>query len=65
MIIFECRSVVRAAVVGEETAKTSLQYTNTVAYRGLIPMEELKKKGVKVKVSPDPLVWTGYNKVNI
>ncbi|EIM86775.1 FAD/NAD-P-binding domain-containing protein [Stereum hirsutum FP-91666 SS1] len=56
------KSVVRAAVVGEETAKKSLQYTNTVAYRGLIPMEELKKKGVKMEVSPDPLVWTGYNK---
>ncbi|TFK41951.1 salicylate hydroxylase [Crucibulum laeve] len=55
------KSVTRDAVVGLDQPK-HLSYTNTVAYRGLVPIETLKAAGVKTDLVTTPLCWVGMGK---
>lgn len=57
------RSTVRAVVVGPEKSAESLSFTNTVAYRGLVPVETLRHLGVKTNVTAKPICWIGDGKV--
>jgi len=55
------RSTTRSAVVG--TDKKVLQFTNTVAYRGLVPLDALKKDGIiKTEMSERLLNYIGIDK---
>ncbi|KAJ6606427.1 hypothetical protein DFH09DRAFT_1256858 [Mycena vulgaris] len=53
------KSVLRTAVVGPEKV---LQFTNTVAYRGLVPLETLKQDGVKTDLSQRLYCFVGIDK---
>lgn len=55
------KSVVRQFVAGD----THLRFTGTVAYRGLIPTEDLKRAGVRTEMSVKPICWVGIDKVHI
>jgi salicylate hydroxylase len=57
------KSTVRNAVIGEEASKKSLVFTNTVAYRGLVPVEKLQRLGMKTDIAPWPSCWLGQDKV--
>ncbi|KAJ7273093.1 hypothetical protein C8J57DRAFT_1316692 [Mycena rebaudengoi] len=53
------RSVVREAVAGTEKV---LQFTNTVAYRGLVPTAALQRDGVKTDLTKRLLCFVGIDK---
>lgn len=55
------RSVVREAVAGTEKV---LQFTNTVAYRGLVPTAALQRDGVKTDLTKRLLCFVGIDKVS-
>ncbi|KAJ7491257.1 FAD/NAD-P-binding domain-containing protein [Mycena latifolia] len=54
------KSVLRNAVVGTE--EKVLQFTNTVAYRGLVPLETLKQDGLKTDLSQRVHCFVGIDK---
>ncbi|KAJ7702236.1 hypothetical protein B0H17DRAFT_1043345 [Mycena rosella] len=54
------KSVLRTAVVGTE--KKVLQFTNTVAYRGLVPRETLERDGMKTDMSQRVYCFVGIDK---
>ncbi|KAF8973500.1 salicylate hydroxylase [Flammula alnicola] len=51
------KSVTRSAVIGADA--TRLGFSNTHAYRGLVPINALKTAGVKADVSSRPHCWVG------
>ena len=55
------KSVVRDAVVGD--GQKHMVFTNTVAYRGMIPATVLKDAGVKTTMDTRPLCWMGKDHV--
>jgi hypothetical protein len=55
------KSVSRIAVVGE--GNNNLGFSNTHAYRGLVPIDTLLAAGVKPDKVQLPLIWTGVGKV--
>ena len=54
------KSVVRNAVVSDGGHPV---FSNTYAYRGLIPMDTLKSAGLKADVQSYPYNWVGLNSV--
>ena len=66
------RSAVRSYVVGRQKgakqnasgSKGDAAFTNTIAYRGLVPVDEVAKLNLKVDLSPRPLCWVGKNNVS-
>lgn len=54
------KSVTRNSVVG---GNDRLVFTNTVAYRGLVPTETLRDAGVKTDLALRPICWVGKDKV--
>ena len=66
------RSAVRSYVVGPQKGarqndsrrKGDAAFTNTIAYRGLVPVDEVAKLNLKVDLSPRPLCWVGKNNVS-
>ncbi len=56
------RSVTRNHVVGEGVQK-HMMFTNTIAYRGLIPLEDLKAAGLQTELSTRPIMFVGLDKV--
>ncbi len=56
------RSVTRNYVVGEGVQK-HMVYTNTIAYRGLISLEDLKAAGLQTELETRPIMFVGLNKV--
>ncbi|KAJ7771617.1 FAD/NAD-P-binding domain-containing protein [Mycena metata] len=54
------KSTSRNAVAG--TDKKLLQFTNTVAYRGMVPMETLRQEGVKTEVGRRLCNFVGIDK---
>ncbi|KAK0215062.1 salicylate hydroxylase [Armillaria fumosa] len=55
------RSVTRNYVVGEGI-QNNMVYTNTIAYRGLISLEDLKAAGLQTELSTRPVMFAGLNK---
>jgi salicylate hydroxylase len=55
------RSTTRNAVVGGG----HLSFSNTYAYRGLIPIDTLKTAGLKTEVEYRPHCWVGLGSVSI
>ena len=55
------KSIIRNAVVSDP----HLCFSNTYAYRGLIPINILKLAGVKTDVQSRPLCWVGLGMVHI
>ncbi|KAF7323219.1 Salicylate hydroxylase [Mycena chlorophos] len=53
------RSSTRAAVVGDRKV---LQFTNSVAYRGLVPLQTLRDEGVKIEMDKRVLCFIGIDK---
>ncbi|KAI0318092.1 FAD/NAD-P-binding domain-containing protein [Amylostereum chailletii] len=53
------KSTVRRFVIGPEASEKALVFTNTVAYRGLVGVETLKKAGMKAEMTPFPNSWMG------
>lgn len=56
------KSVVRGAVVGDAPGKQAA-FSNTVAYRGLVPIATLKAAGVKTDLSLHPVCFMGKDGV--
>ncbi|KAI0318091.1 hypothetical protein OF83DRAFT_1083140 [Amylostereum chailletii] len=58
------RSSVRRFVIGPEADERALVSMNTMAYRGLVGLETLKKAGMKVAPEMSPLLncWMGYGR---
>ena len=54
------KSAIRKAVVGDDR----LCFSNTYAYRGLIPIDDLKLAGVKTNVQSSPTMWVGLGKAH-
>ena len=54
-------------VLGDEgnqiTGPVRIGFTNTVAYRGLVPVTKLNELGVKIVMNKTPLSWGGDGKV--
>ena len=42
-----------------------VKYTNTIAYRGLVSVQKIREKGIKVEVSKQPYCWIGPGKVEL
>ncbi|SJL12803.1 related to Salicylate hydroxylase [Armillaria ostoyae] len=55
------RSMTRNYVVGEGVQK-HMVFTNTIAYRGLIPLEDLKAAGLQTQLSTRPIMFVGLDK---
>ena len=55
------KSAVRAAVVGDNSSRVA--FTNTRAYRALIPLEALQAAGVSSDIFPRGRLFVGNNKV--
>ncbi|TCD64571.1 hypothetical protein EIP91_003898 [Steccherinum ochraceum] len=55
------RSVVRAAVTGEDARKDVL-FSNTTCYRGLIPIEDIRAAGVVIDLTQRPVCFVGLDK---
>ncbi|KAJ3802246.1 FAD/NAD-P-binding domain-containing protein [Lentinula aff. detonsa] len=55
------RSVARRYVIGD-VPKNPLVYANTVAYRGLIPTEDLQKAGIQTDLTRRPICFLGLGK---
>ena len=53
------KSIVRNSVVGDG----HLVFSNTYAYRGLIPIDNLKSAGLKAEVQSKPHNWVGLGGV--
>ena len=53
------KSIVRNSVVGDG----HLVFSNTYAYRGLIPIDTLKSAGLKAEVQSKPHNWVGLDGV--
>ncbi|KAA1468748.1 FAD/NAD-P-binding domain-containing protein [Dentipellis sp. KUC8613] len=53
------RSSVRSIIVQDDSEIEMPTFTNTVAYRGLVSIEELKLAGVKTELAPSPICWMG------
>ena len=53
------KSIVRNAVVSDG----HLVFSNTYAYRGLIPIDTLKSAGLKTEVQSRPYNWVGLGSV--
>jgi salicylate hydroxylase len=59
------KSAVRSSILGGiQEGADNMVFTNTVAYRGLVPTETLKKAGVKTVLDDKPLCWVGQNRVS-
>ncbi|TFY82399.1 hypothetical protein EWM64_g1611 [Hericium alpestre] len=58
------KSCVRNFIVGGD-ASSRLAYTNTIAYRGLIPMDRIRKAGMKTSVYPEQCCFQGDGKVSL
>ena len=56
------KSITRKFVAGE-TAAAHLSFSNAIAYRGLVPMEEIKNAGIKTDITSRPLLFIGKDKV--
>jgi salicylate hydroxylase len=56
------KSISRNALV--DPAKRPLQFTNTVAYRGLVPMDTLRQEGVTSAVDTRLCCFIGIDKVS-
>lgn len=56
------KSVVRDAVTEKDS--NLLRFTDTVAYRGLIPTETLKLAGVKTDLVSRPVCFVGMRRVS-
>ncbi|KAJ7611592.1 FAD/NAD-P-binding domain-containing protein [Roridomyces roridus] len=56
------RSTTRGAVVDESAADKLLQFTNTVAYRGLVPTEALVRDGLKTDLTKRLHMFLGIDK---
>jgi salicylate hydroxylase len=59
------KSTVRQFVLGAEASAQSLVFTGTVAYRGLVSIEDLKLAGVKTEIASWPICWFGTDKVRL
>jgi hypothetical protein len=57
------KSATRGAVVGTEN--NVLQFTNTVAYRGLVSTEKLKQDGLKTDLGKRIWNFIGIDKVGV
>lgn len=55
------RSSIRSCITAKDSS-SSLVFSNTVAYRSLIPVDTLLKAGLKTKVDVMPVCWMGTNK---
>ncbi|KAK0477221.1 salicylate hydroxylase [Armillaria luteobubalina] len=55
------RSVTRNYVV-DESVQRHMVFTNTIAYRGLIPLEDLKAAGLQTQLSTRPIMFVGLDK---
>ncbi|KJA25002.1 hypothetical protein HYPSUDRAFT_38372 [Hypholoma sublateritium FD-334 SS-4] len=53
------KSTVRSSVV-ESGPEGRIGFSNTYAYRGVMPVDALKAAGVKVAVEARPLLWIGF-----
>ncbi|TFY80957.1 hypothetical protein EWM64_g3057 [Hericium alpestre] len=53
------KSSVRDFVVHGSSTPYVPTFTNTVAYRGLVSIEELMRAGVKSQLTPTPICWMG------
>ena len=42
-----------------------VKYTNTIAYRGLVSVQKIREKGIKVEVSKQPYCCIGPGKVEL
>ena len=60
------KSAVRSSILGgNREGGDNMVFTNTVAYRGLVPTETLKKAGIKTVLDNKPLCWVGQNRVSV
>lgn len=55
------KSTIRSSVVANTSS--NMVFTNTVAYRGLVPHEVLLKAGVTTIINRMPICWMGQDKV--
>ena len=55
------KSATRNAVISD----ARLCFSNTYAYRGLIPVDDLKLAGIKTDVQSSPLCWVGLGMVQM
>ena len=53
------KSITRKAVVSD----SRLGFSNTCAYRGLIPIDTLKLAGIKTDIQSRPHCWVGFGRV--
>ncbi|EGO19493.1 hypothetical protein SERLADRAFT_453461 [Serpula lacrymans var. lacrymans S7.9] len=57
------RSTIRSVVLGIPGPEVQrLSFANTVAYRALIPLDDVKRAGVKTDLSARPICWTSLHK---
>ena len=56
------RSSVRSAITGQPS-DANLAFSNTIAYRTLVPWDELKQKGLKTDLTLGMTCFTGKGKV--
>ena len=54
------KSTIRNAVISD----ARLCFSDTYAYRGLIPVDDLKLAGIKTDVQSSPHCWVGLGKVH-
>ncbi|OCH96306.1 FAD/NAD(P)-binding domain-containing protein [Obba rivulosa] len=55
------KSAVRSAVTGEPSA-ARVAFSNTVAYRGLVPWKTIEEAGVKTDLTCRPICFVGHDK---
>ena len=55
------KSTVREYMIGRDDKR--VQFSNTVAYRGLIPYKELKEAGFRIDIDEYPACLCGPSKV--
>lgn len=58
------KSTIRRVVAGD-AAPAHLSFSNVVAYRGLVPMEEIENAGITTDITSRPLLFIGKDKVGI
>jgi len=56
------KSILRHAVVGPDKIQKVLQFTNTVAYRGLVPMDTLRQEDVTTALDTRVFGFVGIDK---
>ncbi|CAA7268028.1 unnamed protein product [Cyclocybe aegerita] len=59
-LVIDADGIKRKTVVGDDN--TCLGFSNTVAYRAIVPIDVLKAEGVKVPVGTRPHCWAGLGK---